>query len=126
MDGAFANLRNLKFSDNTCTVGWTCIHASGWGYPSIDAAMRLCPLGNFTSTTYVDSDMRRIWTDEQRDNADLYGVPIHLLYKGAYFNFPVDEGGGKLLIALGMTAELLRLMAGGHRAVSLDKNLTAT
>ena len=126
MDAAFANLTHLRFSDNICTVNWTSIHAHGWDYRSIDAATSLCPLGNFTPTTYVDSDMRRMWTDEQRTNAQRYGVPIHILYRGAYFNFPVNTGGGKLLIALGMTAELLRLMAGGRHAVSLDKNLTAT
>ena len=126
MDEAFSTLSNLRFSDNICTVGWTCIHASGWEYPSIDAATSLCPLGNFTPTTYVDSDMRRMWTDEQRTNAQRYGVPIHILYRGAYFNFPLTIGGQKLLIALGMTAELLRLMATHPRVVSLDKNLTAT
>ena len=132
MDEAFSTLSNLRFSDNICTVGWTCIHASGWDGPSIAMAKHLRPEGNFISTSYVDSDMRRMWTDEQRTNAQRYGAPIHILYRGAYFNFPVNTGGGKLLIALGMTAELLRLMAikplNGWQAgtFSVTKNLTAT
>ena len=122
----FSNLSDLRFSDNTGTVGWTSIHAKRWGYASVWAATRLCPEGNFTATSYISGDERHGWTIAQRANAQRYGVPIYMLYNGAYFSFPVDENGGKLLIALGMTTELLRLMAAKGKDISLDKDVTTT
>lgn len=119
MDAAFSDLTNLRFSNNTCIVGWTSIHAHDWQWRAVRRALEMCPRGDFTETTYVSGDERRMWSDTEQRQAKLYGAPIHILYRGAYFSFPIDEGGGKLLISLGMTAELLRLLASQRKDISV-------
>ena len=121
VDKAFGGLTRLRFTNNLTTAdslflhaanrAKASIHAHSWDCDAIETALRLCPSGRFSPTTYVDGDERRAYTDAAREQAIQYGFPIHILYKGAYFDFRIDTGGGKLLVALGMTTELLRLMA---------------
>jgi len=111
----FVRLRNVKLSDNICTVGRTCIHAQGWDKDSLRHALYLAPSGNWTPTTYVDGDERRSWGAREAEECNLFGEPIHYLARGAYFNFMYGTEAARLLTALDMTNDLLRLMAGGGR-----------
>lgn len=111
----FFNLRTVKLTDNNCTVGRTSIHARGWDFQSCTHARYLAPSGHWTPTTYVDGDEKRAWGAKEAEECDLFGDPISYLSRGAYFNFMLGIETVRLLTALDMTNELLRLMAGGGR-----------
>lgn len=115
MTDLFPDLARVRWSDNLCTVGWSCIHAHQWDMDSIEKAMRFCPRGHFTQTTYVDGDERRAWTDSQRDERDRYGAPVYVLFKGAYFSFPLDRGALQLMQAVGLIDECMVMAASGGR-----------
>lgn len=100
----FECLRGLRHSDNTCSVGWTNVWARGWDYDAIHAARFFCPRGSFTGTTY-----RR---PEFQLNGD---IDPEYLGRGAYFDFPMDNGALHLLQALGLIDELMVLRADGGR-----------
>lgn len=108
-------LEQVRWSDNLCTVGWSSIWAFGWDYESIEEALSYCPHGRFTVTTYVDIDARRAWTDSQQKEREKFGAPVYLLYKGAYFNFPLDFGALQLMQAVGLIDECMVMAAGGGR-----------
>lgn len=112
---AFRDLLNVRWSDNTCTVGWSCIHAHHWDRYSIDAALRFCPRGHFTSTSYVGGDERRLWTPEQKKEWMELGAPVYVYWRGAYFNFPLDRGALQLMQAVGLINECMVMAASGGR-----------
>lgn len=94
----------VKWSDNLCTVGWTCIH--GWFSP--DELRRLaseCPDGDFTPTFYVPHDAGGpVTTPEALDRyLSRRKVSPGIRQRSApfYFNFPRDAAGEKLLASLG-------------------------
>lgn len=111
----FDCLKQLKWSDNLCTVGWSNIHAYGWTREAIDAALFFCPRGHFTVTSYVDGDERRAWADFQRQEKEDFGAPVYVIEKGAYFDFPMDNGALHLMQALGLVDELMVMIADGAR-----------
>lgn len=111
----FSRLRNVKHSDNLCSVGWTCIHAQGWDLDTARIALSLCPAGHFTRTSHVDSDMRRAWDVSDRREKDEFGEPLSILAKGAYFNMPMDKGCLHLLQRCDLVNELMVLVADGGR-----------
>lgn len=111
----FSRLSNVKHSDNLCSVGWTCIHAHGWDLDTLRVALSLCPLGTFTVTTYVNSDMRRAYDSLDKVEAEEFGAPIKILTKGAYFNMPMDKGCLHLLQRCDLVDELMVLVADGGR-----------
>lgn len=115
MSKLFPYLKRVKWSDNLCTVGWSCIWAWGWDRCSIDAALRFCPRGYFTTTTYVDGDERRGWSETVREEKDRYGMPVYVIHKGSYFSFPLDRGALQLMQALGLVDECMVMAAGGGR-----------
>lgn len=108
-------LRNIKHHDNSCSVGWTTIHAHGWTADAVRFVMTLAPSGSFTVTSYTDGDERRAWNDIHQVEKKKYGAPIYVLKKGAYFNFKMGDEAMRVMVALGLTEELMRLMAGGGR-----------
>lgn len=115
MSEVFQFLTRVKWSDNLCTEGWSCIWARGWDRVSIDAAMRYCPRGYWTITSYVDGDERRAWTDEQREEKDRLGAPVYVIHKGSYFGFPLDRGALQLMQAVGLIDECMVMAASGGR-----------
>ena len=115
MSKLFPYLERVKWSDNLCTVGWSCIWARGWDRESVEAALRFCPRGYFTVTTYVDGDERRAWTESQREEKDRYRHPVYVIHKGSYFSFPLDRGALQLMQALGLVDECMVMAAGGGR-----------
>lgn len=111
----FECLQNVKWSDNICTVGWSCIHAHGWDQVPVEAAKLLCPKGFFTPTSYVDGDERRSYQEHHIAQTDKYGAPFYVLYRGAYFNFPLDRGALQLMQAVGLIDECMVMAADGGR-----------
>lgn len=87
-------IQELQWSDNVCTVGWTCIHAY-----MVAADMRWllerCPDGTFTPTFYrLAEEGGPVLTPEEAEK--LEGP------RGFYFNFPLDMRGEALLAELGL------------------------
>lgn len=82
---------------------------------SCAVALSLCPRGHFTATSYVNSDMRRAYTDDDKREQERFGHPIKILAKGAYFNMPMDKGCLHLLQRCDLVNELMVLVADGGR-----------
>ena len=97
-------MKSLRWSDNICTVGWTCIHA--WmNYEDMEWLHSMHPEGTFTPTFFPPSVFNRhtkrntaSWLEAMKDfkGSRLYAQTI----LGFYFNFPEDERGKALLVAL--------------------------
>jgi hypothetical protein len=91
----------FEFSDNICTVGWTCIH----GYITPDEMQMLkssCPRGDFHVTFLPDKSINN--ADEARAyfQRNPYSVSGKL---PMYFDFPLDGNGARLLRQLGFDPE---------------------
>ncbi len=107
MHAILATLQMVKHSDNLGSIGWTSVWARGWTRESVEFVMDLCPRGNFTVTTYIDTDARNKWTYEQQQQALRYGNPFHVMFNGAYFSVPMDMGCVHLFQALDWLDELM-------------------
>lgn len=111
----YDRLRDVRHSDNICTVRWTNIHARGWDIDTCALALYFCPRGRFTPTTYVDGDERRRWTEGEKREKERFGAPVYVLAKGAYFDFPVDvledTGALHLMQRCGLINELMLTVA---------------
>lgn len=88
---------SIKWSDNTCTVGWTCItvNMSHHEFPWLSA---YCPKGTFSACFYAphyDVNTELGFTDYL--DAHLLGENYMNVF---YFTFPFDEAGLVLLKAL--------------------------
>lgn len=114
-DPHFNFLVDIKWSDNLCSVGWSCIHARGWSRKSLERVLDYCPRGHFTPTFYIGGDTRRQFTDIDREEVKDYGAPVRMMHQGAYFNFPLDLGALQLMRAIGLVDECMVMAAGGGR-----------
>ena len=100
-------MRNLVWSDNTCTVGWTSIHGlftaedMGWL-----ASMQ--PSGHFTPTFYCEGK-DKVWARvKSRTSGRVVRIedwPAYMRLRPGdhgrfYYSFPEDEKGIALLTAL--------------------------
>lgn len=115
MSSVFPYLAGVRWSDNICTVGWSSVWARNWDRDSLEKAMRYCPKGHFTQTTYTSSDERKGWNDAHKEECKRYCAPAYVLYKGAYFSFPLDRGALQLMQALGLVDECMVMAASGGR-----------
>lgn len=111
----FDRLTRVQHTDNLCTVGWTNIWAHGWDEDTVTLALWHCPHGKFSATTYVSSDQRRVFDPRESKQAKRYGVPVFVLRRGAYFDFPMDAGALQLMQRLDLINELMVLRADGGR-----------
>lgn len=112
-----ACLQGIRWSDNLCTVGATNIHATGWTHDAVKFIKTLAPSGRFTQTSFTGGDERRAMhkNDIHQVEAKKYGAPVYVLARGAYFDFSLGDEAMRVMVALGLTNELMRLMAGGGR-----------
>jgi len=94
-------VKNLKWSDNTGSVGWTSIHAV-MSVQDMDNLLRWCPQGHFTNTF-----LSTAWPDHKSPTPDLVADAMATGKLDArttwafYFTFPLDEAGRGLLDILG-------------------------
>ena len=96
-------MKQLRWSDNTCSVGWTSIWAMMTAH-DMDWLREMHPKGYFTNTFYYSIARVEDWPEVIRKlEKDITGDP-HFPF---YFTFPEDAAGCALLAALrmmGMTA----------------------
>lgn len=87
------SLKSLRWSDNTCTVGHTTIWALMTA-EDMEWLLQMQPRGRFTNTFfYAGPRGNNDWINYARVQNGLHGF---------YFNFPEDERGKTLIIALRM------------------------
>ena len=99
-------MKRLTHSNNTCTVGWTCIHAI-MSPDDMRELLAACPEGSFTATWYhpkrdirTPDDFEQYLNDENARRKERgYGY-MTMSDAGFYFNFPRDEVGEALLAKL--------------------------
>lgn len=97
-------MKNVRWSDNVCTVGGTCIH----GYFTVEDLRKLfelCPQGSFTPTFYHEKlgaygfgpDVldKMVEIGKEEIKKCLY-YPLHTHEWGYYFTF-MEKDGEKLL-----------------------------
>ena len=95
-------MRDLKWSNNLCHVGWTTIHAYEVTPDDMRALLALHPEGRFVPTFYrAVEDGGDVTTPEQAEGL------VHLWngkrwHGSYYFNFPFDEVGKSLLVSFGL------------------------
>jgi len=84
------SLKNLRWSDNTCTVGHTTIWAV-MTCSDMEWLLQMHPAGHFVNTFYYSGP---------RGNHDWINYTRVQGPGGFYFDFPLDEKGRALLTAL--------------------------
>lgn len=88
-------MKYVRWTDNVCTVGGTCIHGNFSG-DDLKKLFELCPSGDFTPTFYNEKFYRSGCT--LKDVDDLKKVPCYpytTLYNsecGYYFSFMERDG----------------------------------
>lgn len=89
----------LEWTDNLCTVGWTCIHAR-LTPDDIDYLMSKCPKGHIHQTFLGDGNATLKTSDDVRKylKKEQYTLPF-------YFDFPLNTDGIKFLKELGFNPE---------------------
>ncbi len=89
-------MKNVKWTDNVCTVGGTCIH----GYFNLDDLKQLfglCPNGDFTPTFYHEKLGAYGFSESDIDKMrEIKGLDQEF---GYYFTF-MEKDGGKLITFL--------------------------
>jgi hypothetical protein len=93
-------MKNLTWSDNICTVGWTSVHAR-MQPKDMEWLQEMQPRGHFTPTFSPP------WSCECCPGA-VRAFLGEFSERGYYFTFPEDKAGTALLVALkvrGMTGE---------------------
>lgn len=90
---------NITWSDNTCTVGWTCITVN-MSHHEFSWLLAYCPKGTFSACFYF-------WGIEEDVNTELGFIKylerdlLDIDTLGTfYFHFPFDKAGLTLLKAL--------------------------
>lgn len=79
-------MERVRWPDNICTVGWTCIH--GWfTRADVDILFGLCPTGSLTPTFY-EPGLGTI----RRGELSRLDVVSYKWPHGFYFNFCEAEG----------------------------------
>lgn len=88
-------MKNVRWSDNSCTVGGTCIHGFFNG-PDLEKLLELCPEGNFTPTFYSEKFYRSGCglSDIQHMKNVIYwnGKTLYDTENGYYFTFMENDG----------------------------------
>lgn len=104
-------MKHLIHSDNTGSVGWTCIHAH-MTPDEMRELLRQCPRGYLRMTALHMDDLGEVrtperaaqyleWVNNRCMARDWYELPF-------YFDFPLDQDGVKLLHTLGFDPENCR------------------
>jgi len=93
-------MKNVRWTDNACTVGGTCIHGFFNG-DDLKKLFELCPSGHFTPTFYAEKFYRSGCTLKDVDDMKKvpWGYPKSTLYDSEadyYFTF-MECDGQKLL-----------------------------
>lgn len=102
-------MKDLKWSDNVCTVGWTCVHA-GFTPAQMNDLKTLCPKGDFTVTFLSDFPIRSAKDAEKHLKTHPYSNGV--IY--TYFTFPLDKNGVSLLKLFGFDPKKARFWHRGE------------
>ena len=76
---------SLRWTNNLCTVGWTCLHGS-FTPDELDTMLKYCPSGSFTPTFSHE----RLAACGHSNTARVREVGIKES-QGYYFNFPLTQ-----------------------------------
>jgi hypothetical protein len=96
-------MKRVRWTDNVCTVGGTCIH----GYFTAEDLrwlFKLCPVGSFTPTFFheklpvaglglEDIDTIEIIGEAEAKLPGICRYPLHTYEHGYYFTFQESDGG---------------------------------
>ncbi len=83
-------MRRIRWSDNICTVGWTCIHAF-MNAEDMHHLLAFCPEGTFSITSLSPWGVWKPATPQR--HTEHFGEKT----MSYYFRFPEDDRGTQLI-----------------------------